>query len=532
MAENTNPLAGTAFADLANLDEAAGYISPTLEQSRALAAALMAQRPGRVSDLAALAKARESAYADILGGGNKDLAKLGFLTSLGERGFAYAANVDPTTGQPLRGSALSRFAGAARGLPGEMLKMAAAQKKEDQAIKLAAMQSAEKTIAAEREANQKLMEEQYKFAREDIKAAGKAGKITGTPFNQYQELITPWVQGTLDNPGKIRLINAVTEMVKPVTYTDKMNNLVTKRADIPRTFFDGLVSNYGQEAADAWLKSLGPDVKVSSIAYPQVPELSETPPTGTQAAEPTVQEPVVSSDLIGERTPEGAQKVAEAYRLPPSDPSRPKLWDVRSYLAGPINTLQSFVSANVPGMPPDVIDKTRKDALKANEGLIEALATNEGRVSVDEMNRLRGMIGLSPRVFGGEGAMSTALVSLDDTLKRERENYANIANNPDKYLARDISNARTKMNLIDTYRLSLGIPQSIFSDDQLQALPAGAEFVDKRDPNAFGIGRKDTFSYRSMEAVKNFQAKNPGKEFVVILPSGKEQKFIAPGKTK
>lgn len=526
MAENTNPLAGTAFADLANLDEATGYISPTLEKSRALAAAIMAQRPGRVSDLATLAKARESAYADILGGGDKDLAKLGFLTSLGERGFAYAANVDPTTGQPLRGSALSRFAGAARGLPGEMLKMAAAQKKEDQAIKLAAMQSAEKTIAAEREANQKLMEEQYKFAREDIKAAGKAGKITGTPFNQYQELITPWVQGTLDNPGKIRLINTVTEMIQPVTYTDKMGTLITKRADIPRTFFDGLVSNYGQEAADAWLKSLGPDVKVSNIAYPQVAGAKDE-----VSGEPS---PVVSPEVTDTlKSPTSIQAVNQLI----SDPNKGGLWSSRGLIAGPINAAEAFLAANLPMMPPNSVDKVRQDALKQNEALIEALAINEGRIDQGEMNRLRTMIGLTPRIFGSEGSMSTALMSLDDALLSERNNHLEKINNPDKYRGIDLAQARSRLTLIDNYRAKLGVPPSVFNDQQLKDvlknIPVGAEYVDKRSgPQSVEIRRKNTFSYRTMEAIYEFQANNPGEEFIVILPSGKEQKYIAPGKTK
>lgn len=57
--------------------------------------------------------------------------------------------------------------------------------------------------------------------------------------------------------------------------------------------------------------------------------------------------------------------------------------------------------------------------------------------------------------------------------------------------------------------------------------------MDKRSgPQSVEIRRKNTFSYRTMEAIYEFQANNPGEEFIVILPSGKEQKYIAPGKTK
>jgi hypothetical protein len=517
-----------------------GYSSSTLPASRSLVESIMARQPGRISDLAQLAGQKTRAYEQLLGGNQGDLAKLGFLTSLGERGFAYAANVDPITGQPLRGSALSRFAGAARGLPAEMMKMAAAKRKEDQALKLAGLKSAEETIVAERAANQKLLELKTDIAKEEIKAAGKGGKVTGTPFNQYQELITSWVQGTLDPAGQTRILNAVTQMVQPtmVTVTDKFNNVTTevRRADIPRSFVDGLVRNYGKEAADKWIQSLGPGIKVSSLAFPTV-KVAEG------AAAPSV-EPTTGEDITGgvavettepaPKTPEGAQLVAGSYLLPSTDPSKPKLWSTRGYLAGPLNTAEAFITSNVPGMPPNVVDKVRKDAIKANEGLISALATNEGRVSVDEMQRLRPIIGLTPRVFGGEGAMSTALVSLDDALLKEKENYSKIIEQPDKHLARTIDEARVKVNLIDTYRQSLGVPPSIMSSEQLKGsgLRAGEEYVDKRDPNKFSIGRKDTFSYRDEAAIKSFQQKNPGGEFAVILPSGKIKRYRAPGKTQ
>jgi len=517
-----------------------GYSSSTLPASRSLVESIMARGPGKISDLAQLAGQKTRAYEELLGGNQGDLAKLGFLTSLGERGFAYAANVDPITGQPLRGSALSRFAGAARGLPAEMMKMAAAKRKEDQALKLAGLKSAEETIAAERAANQKLLELQTDIAKEEVKAAGKGGKVTGTPFNQYQELITPFVQGNLDPTGQTRILNAVTQMVQPtmVTITDKMGNVTTevRRADIPRSFVDGLERNYGKEAADKWIQSLGPDIKVSSLAFPAV-KVAEGPAAPSE-------EPTTGKDITGgvavettepaPKTPEGAQLVASSYLLPSTDPSKPKLWNTRGYLAGPLNTAEAFITSNVPGMPPNVVDKVRKDAIKANEGLIRALATNEGKLSVDEMQKLRPLIGLTPRVFGGEGAMSTALVSLDDALLKEKENYSKIIEQPDKHLARTIDEARVKVNLIDTYRQSLGVPPSIMSSEQLKGsgLRAGEEYVDKRDPNKFSIGRKDTFSYRDEAAIKSFQQKNPGGEFAVILPSGKIKRYRAPGKTQ
>jgi hypothetical protein len=320
-----------------------GYSSSTLPASRSLVESIMARQPGRISDLAQLAGQKTRAYEQLLG----------------------------------------------------VMKMAAAKRKEDQALKLAGLKSAEETIVAERAANQKLLELKTDIAKEEIKAAGKGGKVTGTPFNQYQELITSWVQGTLDPAGQTRILNAVTQMVQPtmVTVTDKFNNVTTevRRADIPRSFVDGLVRNYGKEAADKWIESLGPGIKVSSLAFPTV-KVAEG--AAAPSAEPTTGEDITGGVAVettepAPKTPEGAQLVASSYLLPSTDPSKPKLWNTRGYLAGPLNTAEAFITSNVPGMPPNVVDKVRKDAIKANEGLISALATNEGKLSVDEMQRLR-----------------------------------------------------------------------------------------------------------------------------------------------
>lgn len=151
---------------------------------------------------------------------------------------------------------------------------------------------------------------------------------------------------------------------------------------------------------------------------------------------------------------------------------------------------------------------------------------------MQEQARLIRTIGLTPRIFGGEGAMSTALVSLDEALLRERANNVATMNSKD-VLASAQSEARTRVNLIDNYRATLGVPPSIYTEKELQALPVYAEFVDKRNPEELRVNRKDTFSWRNEPAIKEFQKKNPGKQYAVILPNNRGVKiYTAPGKTK
>jgi hypothetical protein len=509
-------------------------LSPDIRAQAQKAFLASLQTPAALPDRATLAKTLADEYRTLLGSDKKS-AQAQLLLELGQRAFGYAANVD-AEGRPLRGSPLARLAGAVRTLPATVGKYTAEMDKEDRALKLMGLQAAEKRYETAQEARLKQQKTLADLYAEDVKLAAKnkGQGVKGTPFNQYQELIPSFIEGTLDQPGQIRLLNTVAEMVKPetVSYTNRFGYQVTevKRGDVPRTFYDGLVRNFGQEAADSWVSSLGEGVKISPIAYPTAVGPGTVPTKGSQRTTATT--PTVRDTTEGAlRTPEGARLLENYSASLNPDPNNPGLWQVRGYLAGPINTAEAFLTRNLPFMDPNKVDKTRKDATKTNEALIEALATNDGKLSNDEMSRLRPLIGLTPRVFGSEGAMTTALVSLDDALLKERANHMATINAKD-VLASAASNARLKVNLIDNYRMNLKVPPSIFTNKDFASLPVGQEFVDKRDPNQFDIRRKDTFSFRNEEAIRNFQAQNPGKPYAVMLPSGKIQLYTAPGKAK
>jgi hypothetical protein len=493
-----------------------------------------ASKPSSPEALRSAMASRVPIYQDVLGSsGGREAAQAQMLFDISGAALGFASNRGPQ-GEALKGSTISRFAGATRALPAQIGARAAEQSKQEQAVKLAALQSAERAL----EKQQELF---TKTQIEEIKAAAKAresGKPTGSAFNQYQSLITPFVQGVLDQPGKIRLINTVTEMVQPtvVTITDKLGNISTevRRNDIPRTFYEGLVSNYGQEAADTWVKSLGPDIKISQIAYPQVTTPVKAPAgTPTQVTSPAgVPAEVTAPASVSEApagtlpviTVAGAQQVRKLATAPAGDPGKPKIWSSRALIAGPINTLETALVRILPGMPPNAVDLARQNATKQNEQLIETLATNDGRIDQGEMNRLRPLIGLNPRVFGSEGAMTTALVSLDDALLRERESDLKVLRNPEAHTATALNKARQRLNLIDDYRANLGVPPRVYSDNDLTGVQVAEEYVDMRS-GAFNVRLKDTFSFRDRDRILQFRKDNPGKPYGIILPDNKIQVY-------
>jgi hypothetical protein len=489
--------------------------SLTPEQLKTVSFLMRQNQPGS-RDLRAAMEARTPLYRDLLGADSKEMAQGQSLLDLTQGFLNLASNVGPD-GRPLRGSGASRFAGAFRGVPGQLATRAGDMAKQEQAVKLAALQSAEKSVDSDRAM-------QLRLAIAQAGAEGKAGKITGTAFNQIQERINGFVARTNTEAQNRQLMNAMTEYLTPkiTTITNKLGGLETRvtRANMPQSFADGYVLNYGQEALDEYLR-LNPEVKISSLGLvsPDQPPQDRPP----QDRPPSSSTPGIRQDVSAAPSTD-----VEAFNKLVTGGSG--LWRNREFVVGVLNTAEAAISRLFPGQAPNIVDSIRKEASKRNESLIRVLSTNDGRVNQDEMVVLRNLIGLTPGVFGSEGSMSTVLVSIDDELIKQQEILEKVIKNPDQYLGRDIADARMKLNAIDVYRKSLEVPGSIFTEAEFKALPVYTEYVDKRDPKDFKIARKNTFSYRDEPSIRSFQKNNPGAQYAIILPSKKVQLYTVPKK--
>lgn len=106
-------------------------------------------------------------YQELLGSDPKD-TQAQMLFDIGQAALGYAGNVGPD-GQPLRGSAAARLAGATRELPGRIGARAEGMSKEAQALKMAALQQAQAERAAAIEAQG---ERFVTLTPEEVKAEG------------------------------------------------------------------------------------------------------------------------------------------------------------------------------------------------------------------------------------------------------------------------------------------------------------------------------------------------------------------------
>ena len=199
---------------------------------------MLAQKPLAVPNLATESAKRAEMYKQVMGD-NTESRQAQLLLSLGQRAFGFAGNVDDQ-GRPLRGSFVSRLAGASRTLPGEMAQYIAATDKEQRQLKLLGMQAAEKDIAGTKEQNLKLLDNQRKAFGDILKAAGKKadvqggifGKgVTGGALNFMYMKADDFAKGKLDPEDERAFMTAITEYTQPtfVTMTDPLTQQTSMR---------------------------------------------------------------------------------------------------------------------------------------------------------------------------------------------------------------------------------------------------------------------------------------------------------------
>jgi hypothetical protein len=138
--------------------------------------AIMNQQPETIPTLQAGMDASLPMYQELLGSDPKD-TQAQMLFDIGQAALGYAGNVGPD-GQPLRGSAAARLAGATRELPGRIGARAAGMSKEAQALKMAALQAAQGERTAAQERNLALSERQGEIYKDVITREPQARMLT------------------------------------------------------------------------------------------------------------------------------------------------------------------------------------------------------------------------------------------------------------------------------------------------------------------------------------------------------------------
>tara|TARA_R110000868_G_scaffold221524_2_gene473274 strand:- start:4124 stop:5926 length:1803 start_codon:yes stop_codon:yes gene_type:complete len=129
-----------------------------------------------VPDLMERTKALAPQYRELLGIAPDD-NKAQMLFDISKAALGYAGNVDPQ-GNNLRGSAAARLAGAFQDVPANIGARVADMNKQNQAIKMAAMQGAQGEVSAAQDRNAALRAAQDKGALEVLKSKPNSRPMT------------------------------------------------------------------------------------------------------------------------------------------------------------------------------------------------------------------------------------------------------------------------------------------------------------------------------------------------------------------
>jgi hypothetical protein len=392
---------------------------------------------------------KQKTYSDVLGGNRGDLSKLGLLTSLAERGFAYAANVDPITGKPMSGSQLSRLAGAARGLPTEMMKTAAAQKAEDKGIKLAALTAAEATLTAKQKA-------EYDIAKEKAKKAGNYGLGSGWQADRISYLnkfLPDYKEGKLPEEHKNLFENLAGTMLSVERFTNEKGEIVTRVSGVPEPIKNAIEKVTG--------KKMGGDaIGASSVGAAQAPGAVGT-------AKQTV-----------------------------SKPNYPTMVSLAGKATGPVKITAGLLERFGAGLFDDISEgTTQADAFisLANNRIIRGLAQNP-KFPVTEMESIKKELDLLPGLLKSEGTYFNRAIGIDNVLSRiESQSFTSMY---DRNLAVDERNAAAAVNRnVKDARDLLGVIHTplIRNNEEAKALFPQLELGDmyrRMQPDGSIVGRR------------------------------------------
>jgi len=424
---------------------------------------LIAKQPTPLPDLASLTRAREPVYRTILGD-TKGASEAQLLMSLGQRAFGFGSNVDDQ-GRPLRGSFVSRLAGAARTLPQDMMARVAEIDKGERAIKMAALQASEKDVDQIQAANIENMKQKRALFQEIVKQEGRrtAAESKG-PFgtneilNMFGRAAPLLAAGKLTDQQKGELDVAVTD------YTQET------RIEV----IDPVTQNKSYRIEK---KRLPPDLIVAyQLAGRPVPYYTGETPVAT--GKPGEKAPAPSGNISGapgtipDNVPAEAKDTYVALNTPKDQKT---LWNQRGLVAGPLPYIKTMPVLRVFGQIDPKADEARTFFDTAVRDLIKSLQNNP-HYATTEMKAIEKELDIGPAFFDNPSSLGSRMVGIDDFLMQKLK-AAQVDANNDSYTVDARRNALNVTRDISNFQKKAGIPPRVYTIEEVRALPSGTNFL-------------------------------------------------------
>jgi hypothetical protein len=468
------PADGTAREDEAMLYDPAMVSAAKAEMNK-----LLARTPAAVPTVAKAMEARLPEYQKALGADRK-LSEAQMLFELGQRAFGFAGNVDEG-GRPLKGSFLSRLAGATKTLPTAMGRQLEAMDKIDRQIKVLALQQGEKDIDQVVTQNNELLKRKTDIFKDVLRADAKlqaqklkmGDSIWGKGDWQWNVVNMPgltdrYAQG-LTKPEEDKLMASAIMQFK-LGRQELRIHPVTRIPDIVQV--PGVLPDFVAQA-EAARKRLGlptvpqPVMNPTAGARPTAPDAGAAAP----AAVPAGAAPAAGMPPAG--APAGAPATGAAAQGP-----RPMtLWATRFDVAGPGAAAVAGVSA-IPGLgdPASSVTLARKNAELMAERLKEAMLKSVAG-SVWEQKNIDKVMAIQPSAWTDPDVYGTRLIALGQVLREGIASYQKMGADNSGLSPEDKGKAREKAMEYQKFLGQLGLPPAVYSEADIRRYPPGTEVL-------------------------------------------------------
>jgi hypothetical protein len=430
---------------------------------------LFNQRAAPTPTLSEATASRLPEYTKLLGA-DRGAAEAQMLFDLGQRAFGFAGNVDDA-GRPLRGSFMSRLAGAARTLPGAMGKRIDEISKIDRQLKVLALQQGEKDIDQITAQNAELQKRKGSLINEVLRAQAKVdAKKAGTKdtgplgrgtkgdiLNTLIQYAPLYAAGSLEPEQRNAFMTAVTDYTQPiqVEFTDPETGLKSvrvQRNELP---------DFVREALGS--KAPRPSTTTGPASGPGVPT---RPETGALAPAPVM-------GLTAASAPPEVFQVA-------STAPKSSFFDLAATGTGFVPVLVSGVARNVPlnaagNIGPEFQQSTAMLDSMTNR-VVNTLQENP-RFAEGERTQILKELKLAPRLFSNKNGYINQIIALDNVLEGIEKKTFDIQSQERTGIAARQA-ATKKLEEISAVRDLLGIQQRTVIDPSVwPTLPPGEYIV-------------------------------------------------------
>jgi hypothetical protein len=470
------------------------------ETSRTEIYNFLARQPMKVPTLEDQVKVREPVYQKLLGS-DKSLSQAQMLFDIAQAGLNLSAGVD-AEGRPLRGaqSPVSRFAAAFSKVPAQIGARAGEASKEDRAIKLAAIQAAEKDIENTRKYNADIIESLRKS--EEKRGASIFGKgdwhwnVVNTPG-----LLERSLRGETSPAEENVIASAITEFrsqARPAIETQiNPNTQKPYTVERPGKFIPQFVLEFDKARGAA---TRGAPAAEPVSTAPTTP--GAAPATAAPAAAPTIAAPAAATTAPAPSTQplgSGIRPMFPDRTVQPTQPSPSmgptSLLEAANYGTGlfevPVASLYSIpgIGNVVASAFPQAGQMTdARNYINNTKGAISLALRETTRFNEGERKDIESRLDIDPSMLTRTSGLISKLVSLDRYLGEKEAVERTKAADPN-LSAENQRNAELRASDIQGVRTLVGVRNVpiITNMDQFRNHIVGPYLLLNRGEYSYGV---------------------------------------------